>query len=94
MFVPGKPFQSSLIFARKAGAYRSKLALLTNNRLVWKGLPGTNTLAYYGHLYITAIKVLYGCHQVDVVGHTVVGVVDGSGFCLSLKVKIFVLICS
>jgi hypothetical protein len=25
-------------------------ALLTNIRLGWKGLPGTNTLAYYKHL--------------------------------------------
>jgi hypothetical protein len=25
------------------------LASPTNTRLGWKGLPGTNTLAYYGH---------------------------------------------
>ncbi len=28
------------------------LALLANIRLGGKGLPGTNTLAYYGHLLI------------------------------------------
>jgi len=31
-------------------------ALLGNIRLGWKGLPRTNTPAYYKHLYITAIK--------------------------------------
>jgi hypothetical protein len=30
------------------------LALPTNTRLGWKGLPGTNTLAYYENPYITA----------------------------------------
>ncbi len=53
MFVPGKPFQLSLMFAGKAGAYprveHLKGALPTNIRLGWKGLPGTNTLAYYGN---------------------------------------------
>ncbi len=29
-----------------------------NIRLVWKGLPGTKTLAYYENLYITAVKGL------------------------------------
>jgi hypothetical protein len=28
------------------------LTLFTNNRLVWKGLPGTNTPAYYENLEI------------------------------------------
>jgi hypothetical protein len=32
------------------------LALHTNNRLGWKGLPGTNTLASYEILLITAVK--------------------------------------
>jgi hypothetical protein len=48
VFVPDKPFQSSLMFAGKAGAYPSEatsdatlkgrlLALPTNNILGWKG---------------------------------------------------------
>jgi hypothetical protein len=37
---------------------RLSLALLANNRLGWKGLPGTNTLAYYGHMKITDKEVL------------------------------------
>ncbi len=43
----------SLMFAGKAGAYPSAplqdrpLALPTNIRLGCRGLPGTNTLAYY-----------------------------------------------
>ncbi len=36
--------------------YVKLLALPTNNRLVWKGLPGTNTLAYYENLQLTAVK--------------------------------------
>jgi hypothetical protein len=51
--VPGKPFQPSLVFAGKARAYPSEapfrcklLASPTNITLDWKGLPGTNTLAY------------------------------------------------
>ncbi len=58
VFVPGKPFQSSLMFAGKAGVTRVKLlsgaplfgrllALPANIRLGWKCLPGINTLAYY-----------------------------------------------
>jgi len=48
MFVLGKPFQPSLVFAVKAGAYPSEapfrlLTLPTNTRLGRKGLPGTNT---------------------------------------------------
>jgi hypothetical protein len=31
-------------------------ALLTNIRLGWKGLPGTNTLAYYEHSQLTDVK--------------------------------------
>ncbi len=30
--------------------------MFTNNRLGWKGLPGTNTLAYYENSKITALK--------------------------------------
>jgi len=42
VFVPGKPFQPSLMFAGKAGAYQTKapfrlLASPTNIRLSWKG---------------------------------------------------------
>jgi hypothetical protein len=55
------PFQPSLMFAGKAGAYSSEapfrcstlgypLASPTNKRLGWKGLLGTNTLAYYENL--------------------------------------------
>ncbi len=32
------------------------LALPTNNRLSWKGLPGTNTLAYYKNARLTAVN--------------------------------------
>jgi hypothetical protein len=58
VFSPGKNFQDNTIFVGKAGAYPSEtpfrcstlsrsLALLTNNRLGWKGLPGANTLVYW-----------------------------------------------
>jgi hypothetical protein len=58
MFVPGKPFQLSLMFVGKTGAcpieepFRCSTlgkapGLATNNRLDWNGLPGINTLAYY-----------------------------------------------
>ncbi len=55
MFVPCKPFQSSVMFVRKARSLHYSgtperlihsdrlLALLTKIRLGWKGLPGTNT---------------------------------------------------
>ena len=57
MFVPVKPFQHGL-FAGKAGSYLSEASFMcstlgrlltwpTNFRLGCKGLPGTNTLAYY-----------------------------------------------
>jgi hypothetical protein len=32
------------------------LALTTNIRLGWKGLPGTNALAYYKKLYLMSVK--------------------------------------
>ncbi len=49
------------MFAGKAGAYPSEapfrlLASPTNIRLGWKGMPGTNTLAYYGKASLTAVK--------------------------------------
>ncbi len=67
MFFPGKPFQPSLMFAVKARAYPSEasfrcstLDLLANDKLDWKGLPGTNTLAYYENPYITTVKRFIG----------------------------------
>ncbi len=67
MFVPGKPFQPSLILWVRLESTRVKqlpgapllgrlLASPTNVRLGWKGLPRTNTLAYYKNLTITAVK--------------------------------------
>jgi hypothetical protein len=58
VFVLENPFQPVLMFASKAGAYLSLpilgaalygklLALPPNIRLVWKGLPWTNTIAYF-----------------------------------------------
>jgi hypothetical protein len=60
MFVIGKQFQSSLLFVGKARSLSQSGAsegssigqapfLPTNIRLSWKGLPGTNTLAYNEH---------------------------------------------
>ncbi len=60
VFVPVRSSLTSLFFKIKPGAYplaeclkdatlRYALALLTNIRLSWKSLPGTNTLAYYGN---------------------------------------------
>jgi hypothetical protein len=50
VFVPGKPFQPSLMFVGKARAYpiveHLKGASIGYARLGWKGLQGTNTLAY------------------------------------------------
>ncbi len=43
MFVPGKPFQPSLVIAGKARTYISEAP--TNTRLAWNGLPGANALA-------------------------------------------------
>jgi hypothetical protein len=50
LFVLGNPFQPSLVFAGMARAYPA------NIRLGWKGSPGTNILAYYKNMSITAIK--------------------------------------
>jgi hypothetical protein len=54
MSVPLKPFQASLMTVGKAGVYPfeepfrcSTLGLPAKNRLGWKGLQVTNTLAYY-----------------------------------------------
>jgi hypothetical protein len=61
VFVPGRPFQPSLIFWIRPVAYlrveHPKSASLSyatvlpvNIRLGWKDLPGTNTLAYCKNL--------------------------------------------
>jgi hypothetical protein len=53
VFVHGKPFQPSLVFAGKAGAYpkgeclKGIQALLKNIRLGCKSLPGRKALANY-----------------------------------------------
>ncbi len=54
MFVHGKPFEPSLMFAVKAGAHPSGALkglalLLTLPTIIRKGLSGTNDLAYYEH---------------------------------------------
>jgi hypothetical protein len=41
---------------KKAPLTSRFLALSTNMRLGWKGLPGPNTLAYYENPYITDVK--------------------------------------
>ncbi len=64
MIVPGRPLQPRLMFVGKvrvllkSGAPKRffTLALCANIVLGWKGLPGTNTLAYYGHSYISDMK--------------------------------------
>jgi hypothetical protein len=59
MFVTGRPFQPNLMFEGKARSLpRWDLPILTNIRLGWKGLQRTNTLAYYEHSKITAVKGL------------------------------------
>jgi hypothetical protein len=50
VFVPGKPFQPSLVFAGKAAEptqvkHLSGFPLSSNTRRGWRGLPETNTLA-------------------------------------------------
>ncbi len=59
MFVPLEPFQLSLMLVRIAGA------LPTNIRLSWKGLAETNTLTYYEHSYIAAVKTFVKRTPVD-----------------------------
>jgi hypothetical protein len=64
VFIPGKPFQLSLMFDSKAGAYPSEairfLAFPTNIRPGWKSLPRKNTLAYNENLSIAAVKIFTG----------------------------------
>ncbi len=45
VFVLGKPFQPSLMFADEARSLPQSGAL--GIRPGWKGFPGANTLAYY-----------------------------------------------
>ncbi len=62
--VSGKPFQPSLMFEDKAGAYASEAPSRYYTlgqasgliRLGWKALPETNTLPYYKNLQIMAVK--------------------------------------
>ncbi len=55
MFVPDRSFQPSAKFLGKArslpksGISGVPLSLLESIRLGWKGLPRTNTLAYFVH---------------------------------------------
>jgi hypothetical protein len=60
----GKPFQPGLMFAGKAGAYRSieHLVLLPNIRLGWRGFSGTNALVYYKYTNYVCKKVLKGIY--------------------------------
>jgi hypothetical protein len=67
VFVPGEPFQPRPVFVGKPyprvehmkGASLAP-ALPTNIRLGLKGLPGTNTLAYYGNPQITDVISFIG----------------------------------
>jgi hypothetical protein len=48
VFVPGKPFQPSLLFMGKVHVSLGlAAALLANTTLSWVGLRGTDILAYY-----------------------------------------------
>jgi hypothetical protein len=60
VFVPGRPFQPSLMFENKTGAYpieapfkcstlRLTPGLTTNMRLEYERQPTTNTQAYWAH---------------------------------------------
>jgi hypothetical protein len=60
IFVHGKVLHPSLMFVGMPGAYHRVeylkgasfsrlLAISTNTRIGGKGMPGTNTLAYYGN---------------------------------------------
>ncbi len=62
MFVLGRHLQPSILFVGKARSLPERwcftrvcLALPAIIRLSWKGMPWTNTPAYYKHLYITDI---------------------------------------
>jgi hypothetical protein len=52
MFVPGRPFKPSLIFASKGGdpLLGRLLASLANIKLDWKGMQGANNISYSDQL--------------------------------------------
>ncbi len=63
MFAATSHYNTNILFAGKAGAYRSELhsvvrlvAFSANIRLGWKWLAVTNALAYYGTELILAEK--------------------------------------
>ncbi len=67
MFAPGNPLQPSLIFVDRPGPYprmkhlkdasnRLAQASLASIKLGWKGLEGTNTLAYYEQSQIAELE--------------------------------------
>jgi hypothetical protein len=69
VFVPGKTYQPSLMFAGKTGDYLSDaplydrlLTLPTNIRLGWRGGPETNAPAYYENSKITDVKFFITMH--------------------------------
>ncbi len=49
-FLSARPGADPRVEHLKGASFRLALACLANNRLALKGLPGTNTLAYYAHL--------------------------------------------
>ncbi len=52
MFVPGRPFQPSLMFASKVKVYPRRVGFWPyppNIRLDWKGQTAGSTVAYYEH---------------------------------------------
>ncbi len=55
MFVPRKIFRPSPMFVGEDRSLPKALAFPANIRLGWKGLPGTNTLAYYEKPQISAL---------------------------------------
>jgi hypothetical protein len=57
VFVPCMPFQSSAMFAVKT---RACLSDAHNIRLDWKGLHGTNSLAYYSFSICEALHSRVG----------------------------------
>ncbi len=77
MFVLGKPFQPSLMFMVTTRALVKHLsdaplqALPANIKLGWKGLPGTNTLAYYESSQITDVKSFYNIRPRNGSIHTI-----------------------
>jgi hypothetical protein len=67
VFVPGKPFQPSPMFSERleltlveqvsgGPLYGKLLVLPATISLGWKGMPWTNSLAYYEHSQITEEK--------------------------------------